>query len=61
MYEQKQNGEVSNHICYATKIIPVDPAGDYCYWDSIKICKSWGFFGNTGELFSNTSIICLMV
>ena len=39
-------------------LIPVDPAGDCCYWGSTKPCKSGS---NAGVRLSNTSIICPQV
>ena len=39
-------------------LIPVDPAGGYCFWSSIKSCKSERKFG---ERLSNTWVTCPMV
>ena len=38
--------------------IPVDPAGDCCYWDSTKPCK---YSSNRCGRLSNTSVTCPMV
>ena len=39
-------------------MIPADPAGDYCYRNSTKPCKSRRYMDAFGERLSNTWTIC---